>query len=223
MNSESLQSLIDVAEKQWLASWKRGPIRLRWAKVPIQAGDNAPNVRVLDYSGETVNLSDSWKDRPALLIFWRHYGCGCGLERAKRLQQESGDYLSAGANVVVVGQGEPERAKAYAQKYGITCAILSDPRREAYEAYGLLEGRPSQILYDAPEDLARCDYDAGVRLAGARREAGRPLVDSPWQLPGEFTVSTSGIVNLAYRYQYCEDFPNPLVILASIKDALNRT
>ncbi|OLB70940.1 hypothetical protein AUI06_05230 [archaeon 13_2_20CM_2_52_21] len=221
--SKSLSSSIDAAEKEWLASWKRGPTLLRWARVPIQTGDKAPEVRVLDYSGRIINLRDSWKDRPALLVFWRHYGCGCGLERGKRLQQEYNDFVRAGAGVVVVGQGEPERAKAYAEKYGIPCTILSDPRREAYEAYGLLEGRPSQILYDAPENLVRCDYDAGVRLASTRREAGRPLVDSPWQLPGEFVISTSGIVNLAYRYQYCEDFPNPLVLLASIKDALNQT
>lgn len=222
MISKNLQSSTEVAEKEWLVSWKRGPTRLRWAKIPVQAGDKAPEARVLDYSSRTVNLSISWKDRPALLVFWRHYGCGCGLERAKRLQQEYGEYVRAGAGVVVVGQGDPERAKAYAEKYGIPCAILSDPRREAYDAYGLLEGMPSQILYDAPEDLARCDYDAGVRLANSRREAGRPLVDSPWQLPGEFVISTSGTVNIAYRYQYCEDFPNPMVLLASIRDASSR-
>jgi len=156
-------------------------------------------------------------------MFWRHYGCSCGLERASRLQKEYGDYASAGANVVVIGQGEPERAAAYAQKYGLPCPVLCDPDFRAYEAYGLLEGKPSQIVYDAPEEFLRRDYEAFLQLAEPRREAGRPLVDSPWQLPGEFVVDRAGVIRLAYRYQYCEDFPNPLVLLAAIREAVVET
>jgi hypothetical protein len=32
-------------------------------------------------------------------------------------------------------------------------------------------------------------------------------------------IDRSGTVRLAYRYQYCEDFPNPLVLVAGIKEA----
>jgi hypothetical protein len=141
------------------------------------------------------------------------------MDRAKRLQQEHASYREAGGTVVIVGQGEPARAAAYKAKYGIPCRILCDPERRAYAAYGLLEGGPAQILFDAPEDVLRCDLEATKKLASARREAGRPLVDSPWQLPGEFVVDPHGSLRLTYRYQYCEDFPNPLVLVASLREA----
>ena len=90
--------------------------------------------------------------------------------------------------LVVIGQGEPERSAAYAEKYDLPCPVVCDPDFRAYEAYGLLGGKPSQIVYDAPEEFLRGDYEAFVQLARARREAGRPLVDSPWQLPGKFVL-----------------------------------
>jgi len=38
------------------------------------AGDPAPDVIVMDGEGSSVRLSSLWQDRPALLVFLRHYG-----------------------------------------------------------------------------------------------------------------------------------------------------
>jgi peroxiredoxin len=153
-----------------------------------------------------------------LLLFWRDYGCGCGLARAGRLQQEYASYIEAGANVVIIGQGEPERSAVYAKQYELPpCPVLCDPQFQVYQAYGLLDGQPSQIVHSAGEAFLRCDYEAGVSLSKARHEAGRPAVDSPWQLPGGFVVQRDGIIRLTYRYQYCEDFPHPMMIKAAIQ------
>lgn len=216
-----LGQLVDAAEARWLDDWRRGPRRLRWSTLPVQAGDAAPDLELLEPAGERVALSSFWREQPALIVFWRHFGCGCGMERAGRLVQEQAEYVSAGARVAIIGQGEPERAAAYAARYGMPpdAPVLSDPSRTAYERYGLLEGTPAQILFDAPDEFLRCEEQAGVDLARSRREAGRPMVDSPWLLPGEFVVDTSGTIRLAYRYQYCEDFPDPRVLIATIRAA----
>ena len=121
---------------------------------------------------------------------------------------------------MVIGQGEPERSAAYAQKHGLPGPVLCDPTYRVYEAYDLLEGKPSQIVFDAPDEFLQCDYEAGVKLQQSRRGTERATVDSPWQLPGEFVVDRAGTIRLAYRYQYCEDWPNPLVLTAAIKEAL---
>jgi len=218
--SANLESQIKSAEQEWMEHYKKGPTRLRWKEVPPQVGDIAPDFELLDSSGASVRLSDFWRGQPALILFWRQFGCGCGMDRAERLKKEYPDYVSAGAKVVIVGQGEPERAAAYSQKYGIPCYILCDPEELAYRKYGLLEGKPSQLLFDAPEEILHGEPEAGEKLMQARREAGRPLVDNPWLLPGEFVVDSSGIICLAYRWQYCEDFPNPLVHIAAIKEAI---
>ena len=75
---------IEAAEKEWLDLWKQGPTRLRWTEVPLQVGDLAPDFELKDISGKSVHLRDFWSNGPALILFWRHYGCSCGVDRANR-------------------------------------------------------------------------------------------------------------------------------------------
>jgi peroxiredoxin len=150
----SVDSLFKSAEKEWLERYKKGPTRTRLDKLPLQEGDSAPDFELKDYIGRTRKLSEFWKNKPALILFWRQFGCGCGIGRAEGLRNEYQDFLRAGAQVVIVGQGEPERAKIYAEKYSIPCPILSDPDFKAYKAYGLREGGPVEINYDEPEALS---------------------------------------------------------------------
>lgn len=215
-----IEQQIAEAEKEWMTAWEKGPTRTRWTKLPLQAGDPAPDFELLDSSGNKVKLSSFWNGKPALLLFWRHYGCSCGRDRAARLQEEYSKYLELGANVVVIGQGESERAAAYAQKNSIACPVLCDPTFQVYQAYDLLEGKTSQILFDAPDEYLKCDLEAGRSMQKSRHGTEKASVDSPWQLPGEFVVDKKGIIRLVYRYQYCEDWPNPLVLIAGIKEAI---
>ncbi|MFQ5918789.1 MAG: peroxiredoxin-like family protein [Thermoplasmata archaeon] len=216
---QDLDGQVRAAEEEWFEHWKRGPRRLQWSSLPPQVGEVAPDFTLEDSSGKPTPLHEFWKESPALLLFWRHYGCGCGMDRAQRLQEEYGGYVAAGASVVVIGQGEPERAAAYASKYGLPCPVLCDPDRQVYRAYGLLDFQASEVLYDADEDLQRMDLQAGIRFAAERRDQGRPLVDSPWQRPGEFVVDRGGALRLTYRYTYCEDYPDPRVLVSAIRDA----
>ena len=217
---DELEKQIDEAEKRWLEQWIKGPQRTRWTKPPIQVGDTAPDYELLDSTGKKVHLSDFWKSAPALLMFWRHYGCSCGIDRAKRLAMEYSDYVKAGGHVVVIGQGEPERTALYAQKHNIPCPVLCDPTYQVYQGYDLLEGKPSQVVFDMGDEYLKCEIDAGKKMLAERHGTSRAVVDSPWQLPGEFVVDKKGIIHLAYRYQYCEDWPNPLVLSSAIKEAI---
>jgi peroxiredoxin len=216
----TVDNQIEAAEKEWLELWKKGPTRLRWTKVPLQVGDLAPDFELQDTSGKSVHLRDFWRNGPALIMFWRHYGCSCGVDRANSLKNEYDDYIKLGASVVVIGQGEPERSKEYSQRNGIPCSVLCDPTFSVYEAYDLLEGKPSQIVYDAPDEYLHIDYETGAELQKSRQGTDGGLVDSPWQLPGEFVIDQKGIIQLAHRYQHCEDWPTPSMLIPAIKEAI---
>ena len=216
----TLEEQIAEAEKEWMNAWEKGPTRTRWTRLPIQVDDPAPDYELLDSTGKKIKLSSFWNGRPALLLFWRHYGCSCGRDRAARLLEEYSKYQELGANVVVIGQGEPERAADYAARNKIPCPVLCDPTFQVYQAYDLLEGKTSQVLFDADDDYLKCDLEAGRSLQNSRHGTERASVDNPWQLPGEFVVDKKGVIRLAYRYQYCEDWPNPLVLIAAIKEAI---
>ncbi len=87
--SSHLNSQIQSAEEEWLNFWKSGPSRLRWNKIPLQVDDQAPDFELKDSTGATVHLSDFWNHKPALLLFWRHYGCSCGIERGSAYKKNT--------------------------------------------------------------------------------------------------------------------------------------
>lgn len=217
--SDSTERLVEAAETEWFDMFTAGPERPRWDDLPPQVGDQAPDLELLDEDGEAIRLSDRWDSGPALLLFWRHFGCGCGTERAARLADEFDDYVEAGATVTIIAEGEPPRAREYAAEHDIPCPLVCDPERAAYEAYGLRDFLPSQVLHGASDALLDLDADAADAIATERREQGRPLVDNPWQQPGEFVVGADGTLALVYRYQYCEDYPEPEVLETAIRGA----
>ena len=208
----------DAAEREWVEGWLAGPTRLRWDSLPVQVGDPAPDLELLDMAGTPRRLSDLWSTGPTLLLFLRHYGCSCLAERWDGLRGDLPELEAAGAQVVAVGQGESERTAAMVTRRGYPFPVLSDPDRRAYAAYGLLQGTPAQLVHDfpwRPGDMASAE---SVFLR-PRRGTERAVVDDPWQLPGEFVVDRGGTIVLGHRYQYCEDFPPKGVLLGAIAAA----
>ncbi|HEY3163190.1 MAG TPA: peroxiredoxin-like family protein [Candidatus Limnocylindrales bacterium] len=212
----------DAASRDWLDHWRAGPTRRRWVELPPQVGDPAPDLELLDArTGERARLSHQWADRPALLLFWRHFGCSCGRDRAERLRREFADYAGAGATVVLIGQGERDRTLVYAAANELpdTVALLCDPAEAAYRAYGLLEGGPAEVLFDAPDEYLTCQPQVGATMAEERRALARPNVDNPWLLPGEFVVAPDGRLVTTYRFQFCEHWLDPRANVAAIRFA----
>lgn len=206
-----------AAEGEWLEAWLKGPTRTAWTAIPPQIGTPAPELSLPDTKGRMRRLSEFWSSRPALVLFFRQFGCSCLAERWEKLKDEVSAFEEVGAQVVAITQGEPERTAEVAERRGYLFPVLCDPERRAYEAYGLLEGTPAQILHDFAWKPG--DRETGEKMVNSRRGTERALVDSPWQLPGEFVVSTKGRLVLTHRYQYCEDFPPKTVMLGAIESA----
>ncbi len=217
----SIEEQTRAAHDEWRELLKRGPIALTWETLPPQVGDAAPDLELDDFDGKRRRVSEFWADAPALILFWRHQGCSCGYARADRLAHEYDEYVEAGANVVVIGQAEPERAKKYAEDRSIPCTVLCDPDYQAYRAYGLREGTIAQVVYDAPEEYWGRDFEVWQDFIEQREKDNRPFVDNPWLLPSEFVVGTDGKLKLAYHYNFCEDYPDPQVLVAAIKTTVD--
>jgi len=216
--TQSLEELEQAAEDRWVAGWLEGPTWTRYDQLPVQAGDAAPDLELPDTAGSRRRLSEFWAYGPALIIFMRHFGCSCLMERWEGLRDQLDTYAEAGATVVAVCQAEPERAADVATRRGYRFPLLCDPAREAYRAYGLLEGGAPQVLHDFPWRPGDAET-ARTMFVEPRRGTERAVVDSPWQLPGEFVVATDGRLGLTHRYQYCEDFPPKTVLLGAIAAA----
>lgn len=201
-----LDALTEAAKQEWLEEWVAGPSEQTRLLVP---GTPAPDFELLDDGGSPVLLSSFWRNGPALVMFWRHFGCGCGIERAKGLIAQADSYARAGLNPVIVGQGEPERSAEYKDRNDIAYPILSDPDQHVYQAYGVGHFAFEQVI----NGDGASDYFRHTRALGEHMNAGRPpgraLVDSPWRASAEFVVGQGGTIRLAYAYQWCGSDPDP--------------
>ena len=207
--SSRLES-ISAAETEWLARWSAGPTEEDTP--PLPTGTCAPDLVLEDHDGAPRALSEFWQRGPALLMFWRHFGCGCGFERAARLRSELERYAAAGLDPVIIGQGEPARAAAYRAEHELAVPVLCDPDHNAYRAYGVGHWQIERVLPDAPPEFWDHPHHVGAAFQLERRAQGRPLVDDPWRAVKEFVVGTNGRIRLTYAYQYCEDYPAPQLL-----------
>jgi hypothetical protein len=95
-----------------------------------------------------------------------------------------------GAELVVVGNGTPEMAHAFAEDIGLTTPLYTDPSRRSYGLAGLKRGvfatlSPRGVLHAA----------RAVRK-GFRQSATR---GDPWQQGGILVVDRGGRVAYAHR------------------------
>jgi peroxiredoxin len=208
-------TLYENAESDWLRRWTTGPAELE--TLPLSQGTKAPDLTLFDDEGRQRRLSEFWTGQPALLMFWRHFGCGCGVDRAARLKAEWSAYMAAGLSPVVVGQGEPARAALYRREHDLPGPILCDSQHHAYDAYGVGQWSVERVLFDAPPEYWGHPQELGANLQIERRASGRPLVDDPWRAAAEFVIGNNGRIRLTHAYQHCEDFPDARVLTTAAR------
>ena len=205
MSDRDVMSLTMSAERRWMDHWTAGPTHVG---EPVRRGDQAPDLELTAEDGSRVHLSGWWADRPALVMLWRHLGCGCGIDRIDRLKGEYQDYLDSGLEVVVVAPGEIERVIAYKEKYSLPATVLADTEYATHMAFGLSHWSKEQVFYDAPDEFCTLDQEIGRSFQADRRAIDQYMVDDPWMQSAEFVVDANGVIRVAYFYNYCEDFPD---------------
>ena len=170
---------------------------------------NAPDLTLLTPSGESIQLSSLWAQRPLLLAFTRHFGCTQCKEMLEELVTGRENIEKAGLGIAVIMQGTPEATAVFAQKYAPGLLCLSDPERKAYQAYGLERGSLFQTFLN-PKVWSAISRS---REKGYVVEAP-PAGQDAMQMSGTFIISREGRIELPYYYDHIADHP-PLELLLS--------
>lgn len=101
--------------------------------MPLEPGDNAPDLTLLDQRGETFDLG-AQRDRHVLIYFYPKAdtpGCttqACGL---RDLAGQVGDTV-----IVGISPDPPERLARFDTKYTLGFTLLSDPDHAVADAFG---------------------------------------------------------------------------------------
>jgi len=175
-----------------------------------RVGDPAPDASLLDPGGVAVSLASHWRDRPAVLVFLRYFGCPFCQMHVVVLREEQHRFRDAGATVVLIGQGSPEEGARFREENRVPFACLLEPGRASYEAYGLGRGTIPQVF--GPR-VAVPFLAANVHNETLQRGLRG---GSMMQMPGTFVVDTTGVIRLAHRNRTIADSPRNDVILEAL-------
>lgn len=170
---------------------------------------SAPDLILLNTSGEPVQLSSLWAQRPLLLAFTRHFGCTQCKEMLEELVNGRERIEKAGLGIAVIMQGTPENTALFAQEFAPGLFCLSDAERKAYAAYGLERGNLFQTILNLNV----------LKAVSRSRKKGYPVDPPPpgqdaMQMSGTFIISSEGRIELPYYYDHIADHP-PLDLLLS--------
>ena len=112
-----------------------------------------------------------------------------------------------GAELVVVGSGQPNFARAFREDLNLDCPILLDPELRAYAAAGLRRDMRSTFNLKA--------LGHGFRaLRGGFRQEG--IQGDPWQQGGVLVINPAGTVLFQHVSEAAGDHPDPARVVAAL-------
>ena len=101
----------------------------------LLVGDNAPDFHGVDQAGELVNLRETLKNGPVVLIFFRGSWCPYCNKHISKFQDSIEYVLDKGATVIAVSPQIPEYNNKIIKKTGATFSIIHDKGYQIMDAY----------------------------------------------------------------------------------------
>lgn len=169
------------------------------------------DTRVTDDTGAEVRLGDVWADKPAALVFLRHFGCSFCREHAADLQQDLDAIHAAGGEVVAIGMGTPAHAAHFREHSGITFPLLVAEDTSLHEAAGLRNGDWMSVL--GPRA-----WGGIVRATRKGHRAKRTAADMS-QLGGTFVIDTDGSTLWEHHARHSADNSSAADIAGAIRQS----
>ncbi len=184
-------------------------------QVQLKFNDPAPDVKLLDEDGKSIQLSSLWRDKVLVLAFTRHFGCPQCKEMLDQLIDSHQALTEKGLRLAIISHASAESAKQFCDLRAPSAICLADPDRLAYHQYGLYRGTTWQTL------LSPRIWISNRQLA--RKKGYKPELPPPgqnaYQMSGTFIIGTDGRIRLPYYYDDIADHPPVDLILHGIMGA----
>jgi peroxiredoxin len=174
---------------------------------PHDDAPEAPDLTLVDTDGAERSLSEFWREGLTAFTFIRYLGCIFCRAQVKELRDRQAEIERAGLQIVIVTPERPLPSREFAEQFALPFPLLTDPRREAYRAYGLTEATRGQLV--RPHVWVRA---AGIAVRGTMQ--GKPDNRASRQLPGTAIVDMHGRL----RFLHHADDPSDHLPLARLID-----
>jgi peroxiredoxin len=174
----------------------------------VRADDLAGRT-VLDANGARVELGSLWRERTAVLVFVRHFGCIHCREHVVQLHRSIAAIHAAGAEMIVIGSGSPSFIEGFREHTHYDGPLYTDPSLDVFKEAELKRSVARTL---DPRSLGK----AFKAIAGGQRQ-GRTQGDQ-WQQGGVLVVAPDGAV----KYHHASERPGDNASAASILSAIGR-
>ena len=175
---------------------------------------SAAPLAVLTPDGLEARLGESWAERPVVLALIRHFGCQFCKDHVSQLVPAVPAIHETGAELVIVGSGNPSMAGFFAEDYHVTTPLFTDPSREVYRAFGAKRPTWAALLNPRLYWNALQVHRRGHRLGKVQGDIA--------QLGGVFIVLPSGDMPFAYRSSIAGDLPSTTQVIDELRSSLAR-
>jgi peroxiredoxin len=192
-------------------------VRDRQSTNPPSDARRLEDVVLQDHEGVPVRLADIWKDRPAVLVFMRHYGCVFCRDQAVQLHKLRDEFEEAGVRLVVIGHGTPEMAAAFRRAQGVDLPVLVDPDRRVYETIGAKVATLDELI--GPRQILAgllAAVSSRTRQGSIAVHQGR-IIGHAAQLGGVLVVAPDSSLRYVYLADHASDYPPAREVLAAAR------
>ncbi|QHE52605.1 peroxiredoxin-like family protein [Pontibacillus sp. HMF3514] len=171
----------------------------------LRNGEKAPNFKLSDAKGETVELYEQLKQGPVVLTFYRGGWCPyCNME-LRAYQQIINEIHEAGAELMAVSPETPDHSLTTQEKNELEYYVLSDIGNKVAKEYNL--------IYQLPDYLVDVYKEKGLQV-------DKHNGDDSWTLPvsATYIIDTDGTITFEYTKSDYKDRVEPSEVLEKLKN-----
>lgn len=110
--------------------------------MPLQKGDQAPDVTLPSSANEQVSLGSLYRDQPTVVVFFPLAFTSTCTEELCTFRDDLSVYNGLGAQVAAISVDSPFVLDRFRKEIGAEYLFLSDFNREASQAFGVLREAP---------------------------------------------------------------------------------
>lgn len=128
----------------------------------LQAGDQAPNFKVKDATGQSIQLSHCQEEK-VLLSFFSHIGSPTCHLRLQRLIEDYEELKVNGMAVIAIFESDEETLQAFMVENPVPFPMIADPGLQLYRPYQVGKSL-GKVLSSATKKQYHRDRKAGKAL-----------------------------------------------------------